>query len=312
MRNNNVLRKSVLRAFLWGLVVMLPMTAVRAQPATQPANDCVQTITYAVPGAKPDATSKAMIVVPAEYSKPEVLSKHWPVVYLLHGYSDNYETWYKKTQGSDRALELMASKYGIILVMPDGKFGSWYLDAAAELPDSADWQWETAIIKHLMPEIDKRFRTWAAPAGRGIAGLSMGGHGAITLCARHPELFSACGSMSGVLDLRPFKDKYALTKLLGPYDANPQRWLDRSAVGLANKFVGRKVGIMIECGLKDKAFIGGNQEMHRILFKLDVPHDYIERPGGHHWNYWINALPYHLQFMHDRLKPAAASEKIER
>jgi S-formylglutathione hydrolase FrmB len=226
----------------------------------------------------------------------------WPVVYLLHGYSDSYDGWYKRTQGTDRSLEQMAARFRTIIVLPDGKYSSWYLDAAADVPDSADWQWETVITRRLVPEIDKRLRTWAEPAGRGIDGLSMGGHGAIYLCGRHPELFSVCGSLSGVMDLRRFKDKYRLVNLLGPYDANPQRWLEHTAIAQAEGFAGRQVGIILDCGLDDKSLIGGNREMHEKLIELKVPHDYLERPGGHTWSYWVNALPYHLQFMTDRLK----------
>jgi S-formylglutathione hydrolase FrmB len=123
------------------------------------------------------------------------------------------------------------------------------------------------------------------------------------LGARHPELFGACGTMSGVMDLRPFTDKYDLTRRFGPWEKFPERWLEHSVLTQAEKFAGKSTGILIECGLEDSAFIDGNQELHRKLIELKVPHDYIERPGGHSWGYWLNALPYHLQFMTDRLKP---------
>lgn len=304
MQNIHVFRKPFQRVLLFVLVVLLPVVPTPADSTTRPASDCVQTITFAIPGSHEGATSKAMVIMPPEYTKPRAANVRWPAVYLLHGYSDNYESWYKYTRTTDRSLDLMAARFRTIIVLPDGNYSSWYLDAPPDAPESADWQWETIITKHLVPEIDKRFRTWAEPAGRGIAGLSMGGHGAIYLCARHPELFSACGSMSGVMDVRRFKDKYRLARLLGPYEANPQHWLEYSAVTQAEKFIGRQVGIFIECGLGDKSIIGGNQEMHRKLIELNIPHDYMERPGGHNWPYWINALPYHLQFMTDRLKKA--------
>lgn len=285
------------------LICILAGTGL-AQTATQPAGDRITTITFAIPGSAPDATSKAIVALPAEYAKPEAANVRWPVVYLLHGYSGNQGDWYQHTNGTDRALDKMADRFGVIIVLPDGKFSSWYMDAVPESPESADWQWETVITKRLIPEIDKRYRTWAEPAGRGITGLSMGGYGSMFLGARHPELFSACGTMSGALDLRPLKNKYDLDKRIGNYDKNPQRWAEYSVITQAEKFAGRPVSILIDCGLEDTTFIIANQELHRRLLELKVPHDYIERPGAHTWSYWVNVLPYHLQFMSDRLKKA--------
>lgn len=284
-------------------LLALPATLL-AQVAAPAYSDRIQQIEFAIPGSKPGTTTKAVVALPADYHKPVAADTRYPVVYLLHGYSGNQEDWHRHAAGTDRALDVLAERYRVIIVMPDGKFNAWYVDSVPEGKNSADYQWETVITRHLVPEIDRRYRTWADPAGRGITGLSMGGHGSVFLCARHPELFSACGTMSGVMDLRPFKDKYELTQRLGAFDQNPQRWLESSGIGLADRFAGRKVGILIDCGLEDKAFIGGNQELHRKLLDLNVPHDYFERPGAHTWQYWLNALPYHLQFMSDRLKPA--------
>lgn len=302
-------RKSLRKVLFFVLVAFPPADLACADTTTQHAHDCIQTITYAIPGSQDGTTSKAMVIVPPAYNVPALSNVRWPVLYLLHGYSDDYKTWFDRTRDSDRSLDLMAARFGMILVLPDGKYNSWYLDASPDAPESADWQWETVITKHLIPEIDKRFRTWAEPAGRGIAGLSMGGHGALYLCARHPELFSACCSLSGVMDLQPFQaKKFGLVKLLGPYEANPQQWLEHSVIHLADKYVGRQTGIFIECGLDDD-LLEGNREMHRKLLALNVPHDYMERPGVHKWSYWINALPYHLQFMTDRLKKAGPPVK---
>lgn len=296
MRSPQVVR----RKFLAGLFVLLAAGQLPAQ-TTRPASEYIQTIEFAIPGSHEGTTSKAIVAVPKTYAGTDT---RYPVAYVLHGYSGNQEDWFKHTQGTNRALNQLADRFGMIIVLPDGKYNSWYMDSVADSPDAADYQWETMITKYLVPEIDKRYRTWADPAGRGITGLSMGGHGAMYLCARHPELFSVGCTMSGVMDLRPCEGKYQLDQRLGDYGNHPERWLEHSVIGLAEKFAGRKVGILIDCGLQDSAFIGGNQALHRKLIELNVPHDYLERPGAHTWDYWLNALPYHLQFMADRLKPA--------
>ena len=89
------------------------------------------------------------------------------------------------------SLSALADRWGMILVTPDGNRTSWYLDAPKDVPDSADWQYETAITKCAIPAVDAQYRTWAESAGRGVMGTSMGGHGALYLGARHPELLGA-------------------------------------------------------------------------------------------------------------------------
>lgn len=294
-------------------------SVTRGQATSQPAQIIPPSdrwsseIEFSIPGSRQDAVSHAIVVLPADYSErgsagpstsPESsATRRWSVVYLLHGYTGNCFDWYVHTSQTDRFLPRLASLYRVIIVLPDGKASSWYLNALTDRPDPADWQWETVMTKYLVPEIDKRFRTRAEPAGRGIAGLSMGGHGALYLAARHPELFGVCSSMSGVMDLTASPQKYDLAKRLGPYDEFPTRWAQQSVMQQCEKFVDGSTGILVDCGWSD-AFAEQNRTLHAKLMDLHVPHDYIERPGGHGWEYWVNALPYHLQFMADHFRPA--------
>jgi len=298
--------------FMIFLLVLMVVSVLRsAVPDKQdPTNSdpYATIIEFSIPGSVKDVTSKAIVVVPRDYVESlrgddKCQLKRYPVVYLLHGYSGNYTNWYVKSHDTGKPLSILADRHKVILVMPDGKYSSWYLNAEKELADAENWQWETVITRFLIPEIDKRYRTWTEPAGRGIIGLSMGGHGALYLTARHPELFSACGAMSGVMDLRNTAKKHGLEKHLGSMDQYANRFLEHSVITQARKFVGRKVGIIIDCGRED-VFFTDNQLLHDKLIKLAVPHDYIERPGAHTWPYWINALPYHIQFLADRLKKA--------
>jgi len=87
----------------------------------------------------------------------------------------------------------MADRYGAIIVTPDGGVDSWYFDS----PVDPTYRYETFVTQELIPYIDKLYKTVADRSGRAIAGLSMGGHGALYLAIRHQELFAAAGSMSG-------------------------------------------------------------------------------------------------------------------
>lgn len=287
-----------------------------AKPGLVATAPGVYELTYAVPGSSPDATSKALIYVPPDANASTIRTGNgpaeeasqdtsgatvFPAVYLLHGYSADYKAWDVITRDTDRPLLKMAERFGVIIVCPDGKFASWYLNAPAVGENAADWQWETAMIDRLIPQIDKRFPTIAKRGARAICGLSMGGHGAMYLAAKHPDLFVAAGTMSGVMDLTETTRKYELSQRLGTYEEHPENWRDHSVVHLADKFVENKQALLIDCGIEDP-FINNNRALHEKLLKLKVPHDYVERPGGHTRPYWANALPYHLQFLTDHME----------
>ena len=111
-----------------------------------------------------------------------------PVILFLHGYGVDYKNWSDHTN-----LLKRADDYKMIIVCPDGNRNSWYLDSPIE-PES---QYKTFFINELVPWIKKNFRT----NQMGITGLSMGGHGALYLAIRHPELFDAVSGISSGVDL---------------------------------------------------------------------------------------------------------------
>jgi S-formylglutathione hydrolase FrmB len=315
-----------------GLVLTLGATAAAESGAAglKPwANDpAVAELTYDVPAADGKGLSKALVIVPSDYYRKRLQpavpgiettqadkvvaagEKRYSVVYLLHGYSGDYTNWYVKSKEAGRSLAALADRYGLILVMPDGKYSSWYLNAAPHGENPEDWQWETAMMDHLMPEIETRYRTWPERAGRGITGLSMGGHGALYLAIRHPEVFAAAGSMSGVMNLANSTQKYDLAKRLGTFDRYASYWRDNSVLTLVEALPGQKLDILIDCGVDD-VFYPEHVALHEKLLGLKVPHDYFTRPGAHTWDYWVNALPYHLQFLSDRLRSAGLPDRAE-
>lgn len=276
-------------------------------PTTAPADldDYSTIIDYAVPASTTDARSRALVVVPRDYERPGQTAqdtRRYPVVYLLHGFGGHYMRYHEKLTEFGRSLTDLADRFGVILVMPDAGCCSWYIDAPADVPGAADWQYETILIKHVIPEIDARYRTWAERSGRSVTGISMGGHGALFLAARHPELFAAASSMSGVLDLRETLNPRPLAERIGTFEQHRRRWTELSVLAHADRFVGQDLALFVDCGWDDP-FIWSNRALHDKLMRLNVAHDYIERPGKHEWKYWINALPYHLQFLTDRMTP---------
>jgi S-formylglutathione hydrolase FrmB len=246
----------------------------------------VSTLTIPSEGMKKDIP--VTVILPDAAQGKE---KRFPVLYLLHGYSDNSGRWAEKTSIRD-----LAEQYGIIVVCPDGGFSSWYFDS----PEDPSFRYETFVSKELVAEIDKRFPTLPQRASRAIAGLSMGGHGALFLAFRHPDLYGAAVSFSGGVDLRPFPNNWDIAKRLGSLKDHPDRWKDYSVITLAENVTPGQQALSIDCGEED-FFITVNRNLHNLLLARKVPHDYAERPGGHNWGYWANAIKYQMLFISDHL-----------
>jgi S-formylglutathione hydrolase FrmB len=134
--------------------------------------------------------------------------------------------------------------------------------------------------------------------GRAIAGLSMGGHGALYLAFKHPDVFAAAGSMSGGGDLRPFPNKWKIKERLGSLVDHADLWEKNSVTNMLSLFEPGKLAITFDCGTED-VFYKANLELHEKMLAAKIQHQYIVRPGGHNWVYWRNAVKYQLLFFYD-------------
>jgi S-formylglutathione hydrolase FrmB len=229
---------------------------------------------------------KAVVIVPDNYKN----LKDLPVVYLLHGYSGNYADWVKKAKG----FEKNADQYNMIIVCPDGGFGSWYWDS----PVASDFKYETYISDELVKWVDGNYKTIKDRKGRGITGLSMGGHGALYLALKHQDVFGTAGSMSGGVDIRPFPNNWDMAKRLGKYAEQPERWEKNTVINLLHLLTPNSLALIIDCGTED-FFYKVNEKLHEQLLYRNIPHDFLTRPGGHNWPYWTNAVQYQLLFMNN-------------
>lgn len=242
-----------------------------------------QVDTIAVYSSKMNKEVKSVVIKPENYAK----NKKYPVVYLLHGYSDNYAKWVNTVP----SIKQLATKHEIIIVCPDGGYSSWYFDS----PVDQNFQYESYIIEDLRKFIDKNYSTIKDRKGRAITGLSMGGHGAMYLAIRHRDLFAQAGSMSGGIDLLYSTKKWEIAKRLGTFEENPQEWTSRSVINMVDSLKNGELRLMIECGVSD-FFYEINANLHKKLLSLNIDHDYIERPGKHNWDYWTNAIEYQILF----------------
>ena len=228
---------------------------------------------------------KATVVLPDGYST----AKQYPVLYLLHGYSGNYGDYVNNAP----VVKELADRYQMIMIGVDGNFSSWYFDS----PIDSSFRYETYVAKELISWVDKNYSTIKDRSGRGICGLSMGGHGALYLAIKHQDVFGAAGSMSGGVDFRPFPKNWDIAKRLGTYEQNQKVWTEHTVMGIINELKPNSLAIMMDCGVDD-FFYPVNLALHQKLLEMKIAHVYIADPGEHSWTYWSNDISYQALFMH--------------
>ena len=225
------------------------------------------------------------ILVPHGYDKGGRI----PVLYLLHGLYGDYLNWDTRT-----GLETYAQNLHLLIVMPDAD-DSWYTNSATFPSD----KFEDYIAKDLIPEIEEKYRTIRERRGRAIAGLSMGGYGALKLALKYPDLFSFAGSLSGALNaaqnLGPLRPEFRakLLEVFGKEGSTTRaendvfRLLDASHEAVYPYFY-------LACGTGD-FFLDTNRAFVRQLSSRKIAYEYHETPGEHTWDYWDKALQPMLQ-----------------
>lgn len=230
-----------------------------------------------------NATLPYNVILPADYDASP--TTRYPVLYLLHGLDGHYSDWLSRTNIAD-----YASEYSLIIVMPEGN-DSWYTDSATVASD----KYESYILNELLPDVEQRYRTIQARYGRGIAGLSMGGYGAIKFGLKSPQTFVFAASMSGVFNVMrltekeiPANWKHSLD-LVGPVDSDVRKAND--LFELIEKLPAGRVQSLpyfyFDCGTEDLSLIfASNRQMALVMYEKKIPHEFREMPGDHSWGYW--------------------------
>lgn len=223
---------------------------------------------------------------PKKHKKAQKL----PVIFLLHGYSGNYKQW-----NNIMNAQKYADDYGFIIVCPDGLFSSWYLNS----PAKPNWQYEDFFFNELYPDIKQKYNV--DDKNIFISGLSMGGHGALYLFIKHPDLFSGAGSTSGGVKLSDGFGKFGLGDLLGNPQADSELWKQFSVMDNINKLKGNNKPIIFDCGSSDMFYVANNQ-LKQKCDDLKLNATYISQPGGHNKTYWAMSIKQQFEFFKNKLK----------
>ncbi len=227
-------------------------------------------------------TSVEVVVISPDQSHAQAC----PVIYLLHGHGGNARTW----MNIKPELPQIADEKGIIIVCPDGK-NSWYWDS----PLNKSVRYETFISKELTDFVDRHYNSIPRREARAITGLSMGGHGAMWNAIRHSDVFSAAGSTSGGVDIRPFPKNWNMSTQLGDKENHPGNWETHTVINLVPYLRPGQLAMIVDCGVDD-FFLEVNKVFHEALLKQGIAHDFILRPGAHNNAYWNNAIDHQILF----------------
>ncbi|RNI33017.1 esterase family protein [Rufibacter immobilis] len=243
------------------------------------------------------------IYLPSDYEKS---NRRYPVLYLLHGYTDDETGWAQFGEAHLIAGRLMQAGQipPMLIVMPDAGV-TWYVNSV-----DGKVKFEDFFVKEFIPHIDKEYRTRNSKAYRAVAGLSMGGYGSLILSMKHPELFAAVAPLSAAVytneEFQNITDeRYTKTfaSIYGQYPQGQQRlsahWYQNSVLKIIETTPVdslKKMKYYIDCG-DDDFLIKGNMALHAALIDKKVPHEFRVRDGGHTWTYWRTALPEVLKFV---------------
>jgi len=218
------------------------------------------------------------VIVPEEGTGP------FPVWYLLHGLSDDYSIWLRRT-----SIERYVSNLPLIVAMPDG-FRGVYCDAVNGPASERDMQ------NDVLGSVERLFPAAAKGEGRVIGGLSMGGYGSMKLALKFPGLFCSVASHSSAFDIakRDWGERAAEVDLIFGKDATGGK---DDLFAIAGKAERAKLpAIRFDCGAED-FLIDDNRRFHAHLEQLGIAHEYAEFPGMHNWDYWDvhvqEALAFH-------------------
>lgn len=243
------------------------------------------------------------VLYPVNYHRAVDAEKRFPVLYLLHGFSGHNSNWLERTR-----LALYATRFDVFIVMVEGDNG-WYTDSATVPTD----KYESYIVQELMPGIEKRFRVSSEREGRAIAGLSMGGYGAVKFGLKHPGKFAFVASMSGAFDAASWSDsdlknfefiRQSVHRTFGPPDSATRAANDVVRLTREVSLAGIKAlpFIYLDCGSEDFLF-QTNRDFAALLVERKIPHEYRQLPGDHGWQYWDQQIQEILKLTAERLAP---------
>jgi S-formylglutathione hydrolase FrmB len=297
----NKSRRAGLAALLIGCVsCILVAPAARANPRAECVSLPSKILNRAVPYC---------VLLPPGYDTEK--TRRYPILYLLHGLGDN-DQFLIHSGGMNLVQDLWERKQlGEFLIVTPAAGMSFYINS-----QDGKRKYEDFFLQEFIPGVEKRYRAQAGRSSRGIAGISMGGYGALHIAFRHPQLFAAVGAHSAALieklpnvsaqNARQMSQLRVLGEAFGsPFDSAFWNQNDPLAIARTANLAGLK--IYFDCGSEDDyGFDAGAVALDKLLTSRHIPHEFHIYPGGHDWDYFAAHLPALLEFEFHAFESTAA------
>ena len=303
----NKIRRAAFAALLMGLVA-----CTLKAPAAQAAGraECVSLPSKILSRAVPYC-----VLLPPSYDTEK--TRRYPILYLLHGLGDNDQ--FLIHSGGMNLIEDLWEQHtiGEFLVVTPAAGASFYINSR-----DGKRRYEDFFLQEFMPGVEKRYRAQPGRGSRGIAGISMGGYGALHIAFRHPQLFAAVGAHSAALieklpnisaqNSRQISQLRVLGDAFGsPFD--PAFWNQNDPVTIARTASLPGLKIYFDCGTEDDyGFETGASALDKLLTSRHIPHEFHLYPGGHDWTYFAEHLPALLEFESHAFKSASPRQSPAR
>lgn len=310
--NESILKRTRFVRLFFALLLLLPAVPSQAQTVAPAARAVTATTVAAARVETVRFESKLVgrmlpynVVLPPLYDAPGSRAVRYPVLYLLHGLSGDSGDWV-----SDRAhLAAHAAAYRFIIVTPEGRDG-WYTDSATVPAE----KFETYILEELIPDVERRFRALTTRDARAVAGLSMGGYGALKFGVKYPERFALAASLSGAFDAATWDQndpnllafvKPSIGRAYGALDSPTRAANDLSKLieALPPERIASLPFLYLDCGTED-FLINSNRALSALLLKRKIPHEFRQLPGRHNWPYWDAQVQEVLKLTARKLRAA--------
>lgn len=322
-----------------------PVPTSKPEPlAPQPERTKSQTLTEKFHSDALGVDKDVRVYLPAGYDPAD--ARRYPVFYYLHGLGGTESDWL-----SGAKLDQAADTLGLeaIVVMPDGD-NNFYIDSAVDtkydacLKDGEGMflpkqprgktcvkasKYETYMTRDLIDWVDRTYKTIATREARGIAGLSMGGFGALVLSMRHPDIYGAAASHSGLItplykgpypyekgkgelhtSYASVASTYKVIGNLGAWVASIfgtdfAVWQAYNPIALAQKLAPGELALYLDCGTEDEFLFNNSVAfLHDTLLDRGIQHEFWLGPGHHSFDLWRARVPNSLTFLRDHLAKA--------
>jgi putative tributyrin esterase len=258
------------------------ITAILAIIVLSPAGAQQRLLTDSLYAPSLQRTKRFMVLLPVQYDS----ISRYPVLYLLHGLGGDYTNWTTLTRIYDYSAD-----HRCIIVMPDGE-DSWYANSVGNAKDRFDDYLSDDLPSYV------RQKYPIDTLRQGIAGLSMGGYGALTQAVRHPGRYIFAGSLSGSVNVpRDIEQReknsallptaWNLKRIFGE-QSNPARSAYDLLILAARANPDSLPYLYLAIGIQDPlpGFLAGHRDLVAILARREIAYEYHETPGAHTWKYW--------------------------